>query len=88
MSTPQYYEMLILTRLSIVKADYEVIFLFDGVSMVVPTLYKKFGYPPTVILLAEIDISLHVLVCAELSDVRSHQTWQCLLVCEGCQLAP
>ena len=48
-----------------IKADYGVISLFDGVSTVVPALQKKFGYPPTVVLLAEIDGSLRALVCAE-----------------------
>ena len=48
-----------------VNADYGVISLFDGVSTVVPTLQKKLGYPPTVIVLAEIDVSLRALVCAE-----------------------
>ena len=57
----------------VVKADYGVISLFDG-STVVPTLHKKFGYPPTLILLAEIDVSLRALVCAEFG-YRPDQTW-------------
>ena len=56
------------------KAEYGVISLFDGVSTVVPTLQKKFGYPPTVIILAEIDTSLRALVCAEFG-YRPDQTW-------------
>ena len=61
-------------KCGVVKADYGVISLFDGVSTVVPTLHKKLGYPPTVILLAEIDISLRALVCAEFG-YRPDQTW-------------
>ncbi len=57
-----------------VNADYGVISLFDGVSTVVPTLQKKLGYPPTVIVLAEIDVSLRALVCAEFG-YRPDQTW-------------
>ena len=58
----------------VAKADYGVISLFDGVSTVVPTLQKKLGYPPTVIVLAEIDISLRAVVCAEFG-YRPDQTW-------------
>ena len=56
------------------NADYGVISLFDGVSTVVPTLQKKLGYAPTVIVLAEIDVSLRALVCAEFG-YRPDQTW-------------
>ena len=57
-----------------VKADYGVISLFDGVSTVVPALHEKIGYPPTVILLAEIDITFPALVCAEFG-YRPDQNW-------------
>ena len=57
-----------------VNADYGVISLFDGVSTGLPTLQKKLGYPPTVIVLAEIDVSLRALVCAEFG-YRPDQTW-------------
>ena len=57
-----------------IKADYGVISLFDGVSTVVPALQKKFGYPPAVAILAEIDGSLRALVCAEFG-YRPDQSW-------------
>ena len=47
------------------RADYGVISFFVGVSTVVPIIQKKLGYPPTVIVLAEIDTSLRALVCSE-----------------------
>ena len=56
------------------RADYGVIFLFDGVSTVVPIIQKKLGYPPTVVVLAEIDTSLRSLVCSEFG-YRTAQTW-------------
>ena len=57
-----------------INADYGIISLFDGVSTVVPTLQKKLGQSPTVIVLAEIDVSLRALVCAEFG-YRPDQTW-------------
>ena len=57
-----------------IDAEYGVISLFDGVSTVIPTLQKKLGQPPTVIVLAEIDVSLRALVCAEFG-YRPDQTW-------------
>ena len=47
------------------NGGYGVITLFDGVSSVVPTLTKKFGYAPTVAILAENDIDIRAVVCAE-----------------------
>ncbi len=64
----------VVARRAAVNADYGVISLFDGVSTVVPTLRKKFGYPPTVVVLAEIDVSLRALVCAEFG-YRPDQAW-------------
>ncbi len=43
-------------------------------STVVPLLQKKLGYPPTVIVLAEIDTTLRALVCAEFG-YRPDQQW-------------
>ena len=57
-----------------INADYGIISLFDGVSTVVPTLQKELGHPPAVIVLAEIDVSLRALVCAEFG-YRPDQTW-------------
>ena len=56
------------------RTDYGVISLFDGVSTVVPIIQKKLGYPPTVMVLAEIDTSLRALVCSEFG-YRTDQTW-------------
>ena len=47
------------------RGRYGIICLFDGVSSVVPILKKKFGYPPTAVILAECDLSLRQLVCTE-----------------------
>ena len=57
-----------------IKEEYGVISLFDGVSIVVPTLQKKLGYRPAVAILAEIDGSLRALVCAEFG-YRPDQSW-------------
>ena len=48
--------------------------LFDGVSSVVPTLTKKFGYAPTVAILAENDIDIRAVVCAEFG-YRADEQW-------------
>ena len=50
-----------------VKANggYGVISLFDGVSSVVRTLTRKFGYAPTVAFLVENDTDVRAVVCAE-----------------------
>ena len=45
------------------KGGYGVISLFDGVSSVVPTLTRKFGYAPAVVILAENDIDVRAVVC-------------------------
>ena len=47
-----------------ITGGYGVITLFDGVSSVVPALTKKFGYAPTVAILAENDIDVRAVVCA------------------------
>ena len=47
------------------NGGYGVISLFDGVSSVVPTLTRKFGYAPVVAILAENDIDVRAVVCAE-----------------------
>ena len=44
--------------------------LFDGVSSVVLALIEKFGYAPTVAILAENDIDVRAGVCAELVTGR------------------
>ena len=56
------------------KAEYGIISLFDGVSTVVPILQRKIGYAPTVVVLAEMDMTLRALVCAEYG-YRTDQTW-------------
>ena len=53
---------------------YGVIWLFDGVSSVVPILTKKFGYPPIAAVLAECDLAVRELVCAEFG-YRSDEKW-------------
>ena len=57
-----------------VKGRYGVISLFDGVSTVMPILRKRFGYPPVAAILAECDLSLRELVCAEYG-YRSDEKW-------------
>ena len=57
-----------------VKGRYGVISLFDGVSTVLPILSKKFGYPPVAAIIAECDLSLRELVCAEYG-YRSDEKW-------------
>ena len=56
------------------NGGYGVITLFDGVSSVVPTLTKKFGYAPSVAILAENDIDVRAVVCAE-SGYRADEQW-------------
>ena len=56
------------------RGRYGIISLFDGVSSVVPILKKKFGYPPTAVILAECDLSLRQLVCTEFG-YRSDEKW-------------
>ena len=56
------------------NGGYGVITLFDGVSSVVPTLTKKFGYAPTVAILAENDIDIRAVVCAEFG-YRADEQW-------------
>ena len=53
---------------------YGVISLFDGVSSVVPALIKKFGYAPAVAILAENDIDVRAVVCAEFG-YRADEQW-------------
>ena len=61
------------------RGRYGIISLFDGVSSVVPILKKKFGYPPTAVILAECDLSLRQLVCTEFG-YRSDEKWGLFLV--------
>ena len=56
------------------KCAYGVISLFDGVSSVVPALIKKFGYAPAVAILAENDIDVRAVVCAEFG-YRANEQW-------------
>ena len=56
------------------NGGYGVITLFDGVSSVLPTLTKKFGYAPTVAILAENDIDIRAVVCAEFG-YRADEQW-------------
>ena len=56
------------------NGGYGVISLFDGVSSVVPTLTKKFGYAPVVAILAENDIDVRAVVCAEFG-YRADEQW-------------
>ena len=56
------------------KGGYGVITLFDGVSSVVPTLTRKFGYAPAVAILAENDIDVRAVVCAEFG-YRADEQW-------------
>ena len=56
------------------KGGYGVISLFDGVSSVVPTLARKFGYAPVVAILAENDIDVRAVVCAEFG-YRADEQW-------------
>ena len=53
---------------------YGVISLFDGVSSVVPLITKKFGYAPTVAILAENDTALRTVACAEFG-YRADEQW-------------
>ena len=53
---------------------YGVIALFDGVSSVVPMLTRKFGYAPTVAILAENDSDVRAVVCAEFG-YRADEQW-------------
>ena len=57
-----------------ITGGYGVITLFDGVSSVVPALTKKFGYAPTVAILAENDIDVRAVVCAEFG-YRADEQW-------------
>ena len=57
-----------------VSGGYGVISLFDGVSSVVPTLTRKFGYAPTVAILAENDTAIRTVVCAEFG-YRADEQW-------------
>ena len=57
-----------------IKSGYGVITLFDGVSSVVPTLTKKFGYALAVAILAENDIEVRAVVCAEFG-YRADEQW-------------
>lgn len=57
-----------------IGGDIGVISLFDGVSSVVTLLKKKVGYPPKVIVLAEMDTTLRALVCAGYG-YRTDQKW-------------
>ena len=57
-----------------VHGGYRVISLFDGVSPVVPTLTRKFGYAPTVAILAENDTDVRAVVCAEFG-YRADEQW-------------
>ena len=56
------------------NGGYGVISLFDGVSSVVPTLTRKFGYAPVVAILAENDIDVRAVVCAEFG-YRADEQW-------------
>ena len=56
------------------NGGYGVISLFDGVSSVVPTLTRKFGYAPAVAILAENDIDIRAVVCAEFG-YRADEQW-------------
>ena len=56
------------------NGGYGVISLFDGVSSVVPTLTRKFGYAPAVAILAENDIDVRAVVCAEFG-YRADEQW-------------
>ena len=56
------------------NGGYGVISLFDGVSSVVPTLTQKFGYAPAVAILAENDIDIRAVVCAEFG-YRADEQW-------------
>ena len=56
------------------SGGYGVISLFDGVSSVVPTLTRKFGYAPAVAILAENDIDVRAVVCAEFG-YRADEQW-------------
>lgn len=55
------------------NGGYGVISLFDGVSSVVPTLTRKFGYAPTVAILAENDTDVRAVVCAEFGYMADEQ---------------
>ena len=55
-------------------SEYGIISLFDGVSTAVPIIQKKLGYAPVVTVLAEMDVSLRALVCAEFG-YRTDQAW-------------
>ena len=57
-----------------INGGYGVITLFDGVSSVVPTLTKKLGYAPAVAILAENDIDVRAVVCAEFG-YRADEQW-------------
>ena len=59
---------------AVIKGRYGIISLFDGVSSVVPILKRKLGYPPVAVILAECDLSLRQLVCAEF-NYRSDEKW-------------
>ena len=56
------------------NGGYGVISLFDGVSSVVPTLTRKFGYALVVAILAENDIDVRAVVCAEFG-YRADEQW-------------
>ena len=56
------------------NGGYGVISLFDGVSSVVPTLTRKFGYAPAVAIQAENDIDVRAVVCAEFG-YRADEQW-------------
>ena len=56
------------------NGGYGVISLFDGVSSVVPLLTQKFGYAPTVAILAENDTAVRTVVCAEFG-YRADEQW-------------
>ena len=56
------------------NGGYGVISLFDGVSSVVPTLTRKFGYAPAVAILVENDIDVRAVVCAEFG-YRADEQW-------------
>ena len=74
-----------------VNGGYGVISLFDGVSSIVPTLIRRFGYAPTVAVLAENDIDVRAVVCAEFgyrADGRGVLPRKdCCPLCKGCSFA-
>ena len=61
-------------ELTQIKGGYGVITLFHGVSSVVPTLTKKLGHAPAVAILAENDIDVRAVVCAEFG-YRADEQW-------------